>query len=147
MLGPGVRVQGWGHLGSDELLPEARGLPVGDHRGLLEDLFEPGVALHHDAVTLCDYAGDGGQRRVIHDREHHLVHLLLLDYSLDGLITRDQESLLNIFIDELSLISAVVQHVSELGHPCVSLPSISAEGQTVQDIVCTVGRMTKAGEL
>ena len=46
------------YLDSDELLPEARGPPVGD-QGLLEDLLEPGVALHHDAVTLGDDVGEG----------------------------------------------------------------------------------------
>ena len=55
-LGPGVRVRGRGHLGSDELLPEARGPPVGNHRRLLEDLLKPGITLHHGAVTLGDDA-------------------------------------------------------------------------------------------
>ena len=42
-----IRVWGRGYLGSDELLPEARGPPVGDHRRLLKNLTESRITLHH----------------------------------------------------------------------------------------------------
>ena len=53
-LGPDVRVRGLGHLGSDELLPEARRPPVSNHGRHWEYLLEPGHILHHGAVSLVD---------------------------------------------------------------------------------------------
>ena len=43
-----VRVRGWGHLASDELLPEDRRPPVGD--------LEPEITLHHGKIALDDDA-------------------------------------------------------------------------------------------
>ena len=88
---------------------------------------------------------------MIHHREQHSVQLLLPDHSLDSFFTGDKEGFLDICIDELSLISTRQEHVSELCHPLVPLPSICADplnpqGQTVRDVVCTVGRMTGARE-
>ena len=80
---------------------------------------------------------------MIHHREQHPVQLLLPDHSLDSFFTGDKEGFLDICIDELSLISTRQEHVSELCHPLVPLPSICADplnpqGQTVRDVVCTV---------
>ena len=84
---------------------------------------------------------------MIHDAKNDSVHLLLPDHSLDGIVTRDQESLLNISIDKLLLVAAGEQHVSELGHPLVLLPGVCADplypqSEAVGNILRTVRRMT-----
>ena len=68
-LGPDVRVRGLGHLGSDELLPEAWRPPVSNHG-------RPGIILHHGAVSLVDDSGDGGEGGVKHHGEHDPVYSL-----------------------------------------------------------------------
>ena len=86
---------------------------------------------------------------MVHHTEHHPVHLLLPDHSLDGLVTRDKESLLNISIDQF--LAAREQHVTELGHPHVPLPGVSADPldsqcEAVRNIFRTVRRMAGARE-
>ena len=88
---------------------------------------------------------------MVHDAEHDPDHLLLPDNSLNGLVTRDQESLFNISINKLLLVAAGEQHVTELTHPLVPLPGVStnpldSQCEAVRNIFCTVWRMTGAGE-
>ena len=134
------------HLVDPVILPHSQ-----EHGVLIPDLLEPGVALNHGAVALGDDAGDGGEGGVIHHREDHPVHVLLPDYSLDSLVTGDKKSLLNISINELSFVSSRQKHVTVLRHPQVPLPCVSADPlypqcEAVRDVVCTVRRMTGAGE-
>ena len=64
---------------------------------------------------------------MIHHREHHPVFVLRPDDSLDGLVSRDLESLLNVQIDQLSFVISRQEHITELRQPLVPLPSISAD--------------------
>ena len=88
---------------------------------------------------------------MIHHREDHPVHVLLPDNSFDSLVMGNKESLFNISIDELSFKTSPQKHVTELGHPLVPLPCVSADPlypqcEAVRDIVSTMRRMTGAGE-
>ena len=50
---------------------------------------------------------------MIHYTEHYSVSILIPDDLLDGLGAGDEESLLNVVVDQLSFVSTREQHVSK----------------------------------
>ena len=84
---------------------------------------------------------------MIHHTEHYSVSILVPDHLLDGLGAGDEESPLNVVVDQLSFVPAGEQHVTKFLKSVISLPRVCAypdnpQSQRIRDIVCAVWRMT-----
>ena len=105
---------GRGHLGSNQLLPEARRPPVGNHRRLGENLLELRVAyaFHHGAVAFDDDARDGGEGWVVQNRKN----ITLLMASSRGIW-----SFVDVLVDTFPFLAPGEQYVMELRLSLISL--------------------------
>ena len=88
---------------------------------------------------------------MIHHTEHYSVGILIPDDLFDGLGAGDEESLLNVVVDQLSFVSTQEKHVSKFLKSVISISRVctdpdNPQSQRIRDIVCAMCRMTGGGE-
>ena len=69
---------------------------------------------------------------MIHHTEHYSVSILIPDHLLDGLRAGDEESLLNVVVDQLSFVSTREKHVSKFLKSVISLPRVCTDPDNPQ---------------
>ena len=88
---------------------------------------------------------------MIHHAEDDSVSVLVPDNLLDGLGVGDEESLLNVVVDQLPFVTAREQHVTKFLQSLISLPRVCADpddpqSQRERNVVAAVWRMTGGRE-
>ena len=88
---------------------------------------------------------------MIHHTKHDSVSILVPDHLLDGLGAGDEESLLNVVVDQLSFVTTREKHVSKFLQSLISLSRVCAypdnpQSQRIRDVICAVWRMTGGGK-
>ena len=64
---------------------------------------------------------------MIHYTEHYSVSILIPDNLLDGLVAGDEESLLNVVVDQLSFVPTREKHVTKFLQSLISLPHVCTD--------------------
>ena len=88
---------------------------------------------------------------MIHHTKHDSVSILVPDHLLDGLGAGDEESPLNVVVDQLSFVTPREKHVTKFLKSVISLPRVctdpdNPQSQRIGNIVCAVWRMTGGWE-